>query len=415
METVVSSFFFHNWQRKSVAILTAIILWFFVSHSIQETKIIANVPIRIINLPPDKTILGILPNGILSKRITLTLTGTKDIVEELESGDVEVLLDASLANSDLWIVQISKKNLVSLNPSIDLANHISNVNHSDFVIKLSHLVTAKIPITIEPPIGSAPQGYEYLDIWPSTLTQTLSGPEEEIQVLKEKGLKLTFDLREVTKSELDAIKGSTQNLHNDEISFPVPHKWKQIAIPFHNNHLEEINDPEAQNLRIDFLRKEFLPIGNEIPIRVFYPLNESSSVNPENFMLASNEEIQKKNGISVLAIPLFARDVSHLFIDIIKNYLEIVIVSSPKQEREILEWSLEFINPKELEDMYVAYSLGNFTLEKNASPLVSKKREELLRKRFSDYMRRLTLYTTAEHKLQLKSTIDGDQIRVNLH
>lgn len=415
METVVSNVFFHNWQRKCVAILTAIILWFFVSHSIQETKVIANVPIRIINLPPDKTILGILPNGILSKRITLTLTGTKDIVEELESGDVEVLLDASLANSDLWIVQISKKNLVSLNPSIDLANHISTVNHSDFVIKLSRLVTAKIPINIEPPIGSAPQGYEYLDIWPSTLTQTLSGPEEEIQVLKEKGLTLTFDLREVLKSDLDAIKGSTQNLHNDEISFPVPNKWKQIAIPFHNNHLEEINDPEAQNLRIDFLRKEFLPIGNEIPIRIFYPLNESSSVNPETFKLASNEEIQKKNGISVLAIPLFARDISHLFIDIIKNYLEIVIVSSPKQEREILEWSLEFINPKELEDMYVAYSLGNFALEKNASPLVSKKREELLRKRFRDYMRRLSLYTTPEHKLQLKSTIDGDQIRVNLH
>lgn len=236
-----------------------------------------------------------------------------------------------------------------------------------------------------------------------------------LPIFKEKGLTLTFDLREVLKSDLDAIKGSTQNLHNDEISFPVPNKWKQIAIPFHNNHLEEINDPEAQNLRIDFLRKEFLPIGNEIPIRIFYPLNESSSVNPETFKLASNEEIQKKNGISVLAIPLFARDISHLFIDIIKNYLEIVIVSSPKQEREILEWSLEFINPKELEDMYVAYSLGNFTLEKNASPLVSKKREELLRKRFRDYMRRLTLYTTPEHKLQLKSTIDGDQIRVNLH
>src|SRR5271154_7194218 len=103
METVTASFFFHNWQRKILALLTAIIIWIFVSHSIQETKTIANVPIRIVNLPSDKTVLGITPNGILTRRISLALTGTKDVIEDLETGDVEVLLDASLANSDQWI------------------------------------------------------------------------------------------------------------------------------------------------------------------------------------------------------------------------------------------------------------------------------------------------------------------------
>ena len=413
METVIAQFFLHNWQRKCVALLTALILWIFVSHSIQETKTIANVPLRIVNLPSDKTILGILPNGILGKRITLTLTGTKDIIEELESGDVEVLLDASLANNDQWVVQISKKNLVSLNPSIDLANHISNVDHPEFVVKLSRLVTAKIPITIETPIGTAPQGYEFLDIWPSSLTQTLSGPEEEIQQLKEQGLKLIFDLHDILKTDLDAIKSSTQNQHNDEISFPVPKKWKQIAIPFRNNQLEDLNDPEAQNLRIDFLRKEFIPIKSDISIRIFYPLNESHIINPENSSLALNEEIHKKNGLTIFTTPLFARDVSHLFIDVVKNYIEIVIVASPKQAREILGWSLEFINPHELEDTYVAYSLENTSIEKNTQQVEPKNREKLLRKRFREYMRRISLYMNPESKLQLKSTIEGDQIRVN--
>lgn len=107
METVIYNFFFHNWKRKALALVSAAIVWLFVNQSITEVKTISNVPIRIINLPSDKTIQGLLPNGILSKRITLTLTGTKDVIEELEPGDVEVLLDASLADQDDWIVRVT--------------------------------------------------------------------------------------------------------------------------------------------------------------------------------------------------------------------------------------------------------------------------------------------------------------------
>src|ERR1700761_2105489 len=149
MESMISRFFLHNWQRKLVGLLTAIIIWLFVNHSINGTKTIANVPIRIINLPSDKTISGLLPNGMLTRRIALTVTGTMNVVEELEAGDLEVLIDASLADSDEWVVQITKKNLVSLNPSIDLRHHITQLEHTDLVIKLSRLITAKIPITIE--------------------------------------------------------------------------------------------------------------------------------------------------------------------------------------------------------------------------------------------------------------------------
>ena len=86
----------NNWQRKLVAISTALIIWLFVNHSIISTKTIANVPIRIIKLPPDKTIIGLLPNGVLKKRMTLTLSGTRDVIEELEPGDLEVVIDASI-------------------------------------------------------------------------------------------------------------------------------------------------------------------------------------------------------------------------------------------------------------------------------------------------------------------------------
>lgn len=408
MESMILNVFLNNWPRKLVAILTAIVIWLFVNHSIQETKIITNVPVRIINLPSDKTIQGLLPNGVLSRRITLTLTGSKDVIEDLEAGDLEVLLDASTADSDEWIVQITKKNLVSLNPSIDLLQHITQVDHTDFVIKLSKLVTAKIPVIIEFPKGSAPQGYEFLDIWPQSLMQTVSGPEEEIQQLKEEGLELTFDLNEISKSDLDAVKTASTG-HNDEISFPIPKKWKQVPIHFRNS-FEELNDPEASNLRIDFLRKEMIAFDKEIPIRLFYPLDDLEVLNPKTLSLELNNDIQKQNDVSIFKRPLFAKEVSRLFLDIVRNSIEIVIVTAPKSKREFLAWSFQFINPHDLEETYVAFSLANSTNNKsNSAP---KKKEEMLRKRFRDYMQRLTLYLTESKKLHLKNTVEGNQVRV---
>ena len=228
MESIVSQLFFNNWQRKLVALISALIIWAFVNHSINATKTIPSVPIRVINLPADKTIHGLLPNGIFSKRITLTLVGTKGVIDEIEPGDVEVLLDASTVDTDEWIVKISKKNLVSLNPEIDLAQHVSLVGHPDLIIKLSKVVTAKVPVTVETPKGSSPPGYEFLDIWPQQMFHTLSGPEEEVQKIKEKGLTLSFDIADITKADLDALKSSG---HNDEVSFFLPKKWKQVVIP----------------------------------------------------------------------------------------------------------------------------------------------------------------------------------------
>lgn len=411
MESVVAGFFLHNWQRKLVALLTALIVWIFVNHSIYETKTISNVPIRIINLPADKTIPGLLPNGMLSRRITLTLTGSKDVIDEIEPSDLEVLLDASTADTDEWVVQVSKKNLVSLNPSIDLPRHITQVEHSIFVIKLSRLVTAKVALTIDTPTGEPPQGYEYLDIWPQHIYQTVSGPEEEIQQLKAKGLEITFDLSEISKSELDAVKSTG---YNDEISFSIPKKWKQVAVPFLHTY-EDLNDPEALTMRIDFLRKEFLPFAVDIPIRVFYSLEDLNKINPQTSSLAFNDIIQKKFGIAVFTKPVFAKEVSRLFIDVVRNSIEIVILAAPKDKRKVLAWSLQFINPHELEDTYVAMSLGNVSVNKGLNTPISIAHEEVLRKRFREYMQRLTLYLPNGKKLHLKSIVDGDLIRVNAY
>lgn len=406
MGDTVIGLIFNNWQRKLFAVLGAIFIWWFVNNSIIDTKTIPNVPIRIVNLPPNKTVVGLLPNRLLSKRVTLTLSGTKDVIQELDSGDVEVLLDGSTATSDEWVVHITKKNLVSLNPALDLAHHVTQVEHTELVLTLSPLITAKVPIKISPPNGTPPPGYEFLDIWPQKLMQTVTGSEEEMRDLTAKGVKLVFNLNDITTAELDALSPANGVLHDDEISFPVPDKWKKVMV---NQTLEQINDPDAKHLTIDFLRKGALRINKEIPIRIFYPLKTSDVINEQTYPLVDNKFVREKNGLKFLDLPLYAHDVSRLFIDIISDNLEINLVAAPKNEREHLLWSLEVIDPRELEDTYVAY------LQKQAQGShPSKRREVMLRQRFQDFMNRLALYTENGEPLHLDAALNTNAIELNV-
>lgn len=414
METLISKLL-DNWQHKVVAFLIALVVWLFVHQSITSTKTIPGVPIRIINLPPDKTIQGLLPKGILNKRIALTLSGTKSVIRELEPGDLEILIDATDIdlNREDWVVVLKKNNLVSLSPDIDLAHNINDVAHTELILKINRLITAKVPINIVPSSDEAPEGYELLDIWPQKLMQTLSGPEDAIQNLKIHGLELVFDLNQITRAELDALQSAHLNKQEDEISFYVPNNWKEVAIPYHNNALEEINDPAAQYLRIDFLKKEILPFEKEIPLRAFFPLKNLAEINPKKYSFATSEKVKQREGVYTFNQNLYTQNVSRFFVDIIKPYVEIVIVASPKKEREILEWSIGVVAPQELEDVYVAYLIGDKKEEnEKAHPLFKQLQEPLLRKRFRDYLQKLTLYTSPEQKLYIDSFFEDNLIKV---
>lgn len=54
MRQFLQELFLENIPRKLVAILTAIIIFFFVNQSLTVTKVVNNVSIRLINIPPPK-------------------------------------------------------------------------------------------------------------------------------------------------------------------------------------------------------------------------------------------------------------------------------------------------------------------------------------------------------------------------
>lgn len=409
----IKSFFTFHWQRKLVAFLAALVIWIFVNQSITDIKTIPNVPIRIINLPEDKTIPGMQPNGIIGKRIPLTIQGTKNIIHLLEPGDVEVLLDASTIQQNDWVVQVNKKNLLSLNPSIDLSRHISEVSHPEFVLKFSQLMTAKIPVNVLKPKGEAPQGYKYLDIWPQKMMQTVTGPQEQVRELINKGVDLVIDMNLISKNDLDKLKPSRENYHDDEVSFFIPSHWKKIHLPIKGGVLEDLNDPEAQDLHIDFLKREYFPLPSNIAMRVFYPLETLDKLNPLTAPLLPEGKIHMKSNVPFITMPLFIRDVSLLFLEVIQNNIEIVIVASDTSETQgELNWAAQVVDPHVLEELYVNSLIaqnpgGPLSL---GEPRHTKKREIHLRERFRSYIQKLTLYTAPDKKLQFDIRLNKEGI-----
>lgn len=409
MISLLKQIFVTNWQRKLISLILAMILWMVVNRSMTITKTVPNIPVRVLNLPPEKTIEGMQVNGLLNQRVALTLTGNKSVLDEVSSKDLEVSIDARDKPNE-WIATIGKKNLVNLNSELDISKGISKVSSQEMIIKQSRLVSEKIPVLITHPIGEPPKGYQLLDVWPYQLTLNIKGPEETVKKLKNRGLKLAFNLGDISRSELDTLQASQKNPQGDEISFFVPNSWKKIAIPALSETPFELDDPQAKSLRINFSRQDLLPIGTSIPVTIFYPPKYSQTLNPDTYVLGTNAFIAKKNGIKTITSPLYAQGVSRLFLETVKDMIQVVIIASPKSERGNLLWSAQILYPQELENRYVAKILSKSSDE--AQDVLPHMREDYLRNRFRSYMNRFRLYTPKGEKLSLKIELEANTISV---
>ncbi len=409
MKTLLYKIFVEHWSRKLVSIVLAVIIWLVVNHTLTSTRNISNVPVRIIHLPSGKTVEGMQPNGRLAKKLTLTVVGNKSLIDELTPSDLEVVIDAS-DKPDEWIVTVTKKNLVSLNPEIDISGGISRVYHPNFVIRMTKLVTDQIPIVITQPIGEAPRGYQFLDVWPYHLSLTVSGPEEVIKRLKLKEQRITFNLSDISKSQIDELSLKSEG-SSEVVSFFVPDQWKQINIPILSDSPIEIDDPQAKALRIDFVRCNLLPVDASIQLSLFFPPENLKQLNPENTSIAAGSLVQFNMGTPLITYPLFANGVDSLFLETVRDMIEIVIIAAPKSERKLLDWSVQFVNPRLLEDRYVTTLMSDVS-DRDIRLLQPTLREEYLRNRFRSYMNRFQLFRADDSKFDLTVFLKDRQIQI---
>lgn len=407
MKNILHSWLVIHWPRKLVALVAAICVWFLVNQTITMTRTIPDVWVRITDLPSDKTIVGLLPNGLLNKRISITVTGKKSLVADLRPTDIEMVISAD-GHKESWIATLDKRNLVSVHHEGELRKKITDVSANDLYIKMSRLITEEIPVFIMQPIGDPPRGFQFLDVWPKQLKQTVSGPEEQVRALKEHGLEVTINLNRINEEELETLYSRQGG--RDELSFKIPDAWKKVAIPFKDNAMEAINDPRAELLHIDFLKQVLIPLEREVPITVFFPMKYSATTNPENHPLQPNEIVAIKEGIPRLTLPLYVHEVSRLFLETIRDNLLLIIIAEPPLKGEPLDWTIECIHEQELEEAFVAASLRQVK-ERDAEGF-SPGNEEAIRHRFRDYVRNLELYTADKKPLALTIRLDTHAITI---
>jgi len=410
MKSLLIKLFILNWPRKLISLILAVIIWFVVSQSMATTKTISNISVRIVNIPEGKTVEGLQSNGLLQKRVTLTLSGNKNLLDELTPNDLEVVIDATDQGKE-WIATITKKNLVSLSPDINLSNRISKISHKNFIIKLANLVTERIPVIITQPIGQAPRGYEFLDIWPYQLHLVISGPEETVKEVRNRGIKLTFNLNDISEAQLDDLQASGSSKQSDVVSFYVPKHWKTVSIPVLSTNSITIDDPDAKFLRIDFVRSELLPINHPIPINLFFPPAANNALSSQKISIAPGDLVDSKNGLKLISQPLYAKGVSELFLEIVGDMIDLVVIAENRPDNK-LDWSIQFINSRVLEDRFVSILMSDIS-DDSIHNLQPKVREEYLRNRFRSYMNRFKLYQSSYTPLNLSAQLINNKITLS--
>lgn len=396
MLSLLRRLFLENWLRKLVALLLAIALWLIVHFSMTSSKTLDKVSVRVINLPSNTTVEGMLQNGVLEKKIPLTITGNKHYLEEVDEKNLEVVLDAAGKPSS-WIASISKQNLLCLNPEISLDKAIAKIVPQEIVVQQSVQIEETIPVLVAEPLGEPPKGYHFIDLWPTQFSLPIKGPEGVVKKLRRNGVMLTLDLKDVSKRELDIL--SQTDPSSEEVRFFVPNSWKKVSIPQLSDTPIDITDPLAKSLRLNFSKQALLPLSAKIPVSIFCsPRFHKDSLT--NYTLQKSPLLEEQNGMLVLKGPLFVDGVSHFFLEAVKDMLQIVVVAEPHVEGTPLLWNVQFIYPHELENRYISRAL--LEMERGHCSIPSPMREDYLRLRFRSFMRSFRLFDENRKKLSLE-------------
>ena len=92
--------------------------------------------------------------------------------------------------------------------------------------------------------------------------------------------------------------------------------------------------------------------------------------------------------------------------------MEIAITAVDSGRSENLNWSIEYMQSRILEDRFVSILAKRHKLADQLGSRNYQDRENQWRNRFRTYMQKLILYKAPNHKLRLINKLSGDQIIV---
>jgi hypothetical protein len=394
---LTTSFLLDGLGRKLFALVIAIVTWLAIYDSITVTKTITRIPIKVINLEENKTVLDLQPSGYLLQRATITVTAPKSMMNLLDSSTLEIIIDAT-GHMEEWIAEVSRYNLHSLHSELILPNDAVNLVASQLIIKVTDLVTEKFMVKVNPPIGDAPEGYTFVDIWPESVAYQVTGPKETLAELKQHGVEFTFDLGMISREDLDMLLTDPESSEEIDVSFFIPRLWKKL--PTSRGMFKQLDHSLANKLRINFVRQQLLPLEEDIPIHLFFPVPASRSYNPEAYSLFIGKGVESFYGIKRLAVPLYIAGVSRGFLEVVKDFLQITIIVDPRKEQQAHSWSIEVVNAQELEERFIQREMEEDYPQEGGSRSAATRRE-FYRRRFRHFLSHLSLYREDGQPLEL--------------
>ena len=153
-----------------------------------------------------------------------------------------------------------------------------------------------------------------------------------------------------------------------------------------------------------------LKLDAPVPVTLYFPPSVAGAVNPSKVSLVPNTLVENRNGIKMITDTLYAKGVSALFLDVIKNMVEIAVVVRPDEEG-CLQSSIQFINAKDLEERYIRF-LKSDASDDEVRDLQPQLREAYLRNRFRNYMHRFQLYKSASEPLEICPKLQGNSVTI---
>ena len=116
MKEFIKALLLKNWQYKLGALLTALVLWYYVASS-ENLTVVINVPVEFSSFPTDMDIVNKVSNNV-----DIQLTGRRDIVNDINKKDITVAISMKDAHEGKNSYRITPANIKSIPRGLDIKN-----------------------------------------------------------------------------------------------------------------------------------------------------------------------------------------------------------------------------------------------------------------------------------------------------
>ncbi len=159
----------NNWPYKILAILLAVIMWYFVVGE-ERAEVGLTVPLELINIPRDLIVVNNVVHGI-----EIRVNGPRSLVRSLAGESLSKRLDLSNTKAGTVSFSISSEGI-----PLPRGVKVTRINPTQVIVVLQKLMTQKI--TVKPRIvGKPAPGYEIASVQLNNPQVEIAGPEEVVK------------------------------------------------------------------------------------------------------------------------------------------------------------------------------------------------------------------------------------------